>query len=231
MNPVLHAAIMWTHIGAGLLALVAGAIAAAMRKGGATHARAGKGFVVAMLVLGITAAVLEPFRPEPGSPLGGILVCYFVLTGWVAARRRDGRPARIEIAACIFVLGASAAIFWAGLSGTSTTPAGVGPLFVFAAVCLLAGLGDLRAILSEKLAPAQRLSRHLWRMCAAFFIATGSFFLGQQDVLPAAVRGSPVLFVLGFAPLGLMVYWLVRLRVGRKLTRLTLRRPAEQAGA
>ena len=39
-------------------------------------------------------------------------------------------------------------------------------------------------------------------MCFAFFIATGSFFLGQQDVLPAAVRGSPILFVLAFAPFG-----------------------------
>ena len=35
---------------------------------------------------------------------------------------------------------------------------------------------------------AQRIARHLWRMCFAFFIATGSFFLGQQDILPKAVQ-------------------------------------------
>ena len=52
-------------------------------------------------------------------------------------------------------------------------------------------------------------------MCFAFFIATGSFFLGQQDVLPAAVRGSPILFVLAFAPFAVMLFWLVRLRFAK----------------
>jgi hypothetical protein len=63
-------------------------------------------------------------------------------------------------------------------------------------------------------------------MCCAFFIATGSFFLGQQDVLPSAVRGSPILFVLAFAPFVLMLFWLVRLRFARKVGRLALRPPA-----
>jgi membrane protein implicated in regulation of membrane protease activity len=53
-------------------------------------------------------------------------------------------------------------------------------------------------------------------MCFAFFIATGSFFLGQQDVLPEAVRGSPALFVLAFAPLAVMLFWLFRLRVRKR---------------
>jgi hypothetical protein len=52
-------------------------------------------------------------------------------------------------------------------------------------------------------------------MCFAFFIATGSFFLGQQDVMPQAVQGSPVLFVLAFAPFAVMAFWLVRLRLGK----------------
>ena len=45
-----------------------------------------------MLVLGVTAAILEPFRqPVPGSPVGGIMVCYFVahLLGRRAPPRRD----------------------------------------------------------------------------------------------------------------------------------------------
>ena len=65
------------------------------------------------------------------------------------------------------------------------------------------------------LSATQRLSRHLWRMCFAFFIATGSFFLGQQDVLPQALRGSPILFVLAFAPFALMLFWLVRVRFSK----------------
>ena len=69
-------------------------------------------------------------------------------------------------------------------------------------------------------------------MCFAFFIATGSFFLGQQDVLPSAVRGSPILFVLAFAPFAVMAFWLVRLRFAKMVGKLTLRlRPGPSAGA
>ena len=206
--------LMAIHIAGGLAALPAGAAAVMARKGGRTHARAGTLFLASMLVLGITASILEPFRePEPGSPLGGIIVCYFVLTSWVAAKRRDGTTGRFEIVACLFALGAGALMIWAALFDGATTPAGPGAVYFLAGICLIGGLLDLNAILRARLALAQRIARHLWRMCFAFFIATGSFFLGQQDVLPAAVRGSAILFVLAFAPFAVMAFWLVRVRV------------------
>ena len=206
--------VMAIHIGAGLLALPSGTVAVAARKGGRLHARAGTLFFASMLVLGVTAAILEPFRSPPGSPISGVIVCYFVATSWVAARRRDGTTGWFEIAACAAALGLAALMTWGGFTG-ATTPAGPGPVFALGGLCLLAGLLDLNAILRAKLTLVQRISRHLWRMCFAFFIATGSFFLGQQDVLPAAVRGSPVLFVLAFAPFAVMAFWLVRLRLGK----------------
>ena len=212
-------AVMWIHIAGGMIALLAGTAAVAARKGGRVHGSAGTWFAASMLVLGITAAILGPFKTPPDSPLGGILVCYFVATSWVTARRRDGTTGLFEILACVFVLGASAATAWAASNGTATSPVGSGPVFAFAAICLLAGLLDLNAILRRKLTPTQRLSRHLWRMCFAFFIATGSFFLGQQDVLPKAVRGSPLLFLLAFAPFAVMLFWLVRLRFARAIER------------
>lgn len=56
-------------------------------------------------------------------------------------------------------------------------------------------------------------------MCFAFFVATGSFFLGQQDALPQAVRGSSMLFVLAFAPFAVMAFWVVRLRFAKATAR------------
>ena len=206
--------LMWVHIAGGSLALLSGALAVAARKGGPLHARAGTCFFVSMLVLGVTASILEPFRSPPGSPIGGIMVCYFVATSWVTARRRDGTTGKFEIIACAVALGLAALMAWGGFTG-ATTPAGRGPVFALAGLCLLAGLLDLSAILRAKLTSVQRISRHLWRMCFAFFIATGSFFLGQQDVMPDAVRGSPILFVLAFAPFAVMAFWLVRLRLGK----------------
>lgn len=225
-----HSGLMWIHIAAGMIALLAGTAAAAARKGGPIHARAGTWFAVSMLALGASAAILEPFRmPEPGSPVGGILVCYFVATSWVAARRRDGATGRFEIAAGAVAVGGGALMAWSGISGEASTPAGAGPVFAVGAICLLAGLGDLMAALRGKLTPTQRLSRHLWRMCVAFFIATGSFFLGQQDVLPELVRGSPWLFVPAFAPFAVMLFWLGRLRFPKALARLQLRARAPAA--
>ncbi|HEX8623055.1 MAG TPA: hypothetical protein VF718_13895, partial [Allosphingosinicella sp.] len=206
--------LMGIHIAAGILALPAGTLAVVAGKGGRLHARAGTGFFASMLVLGVTASILEPFRDPPGSPIGGIMVCYFVATSWVAARRRDGTTGKFEIVACAAALGLFALMFWGAFTGAGSTPVGRGPIFAFAALSLLAGLLDLNAIL-RKLTAVQRISRHLWRMCFAFFIATGSFFLGQQDVLPEAVRGSPILFLLAFAPFGVMAFWLARLRFAK----------------
>lgn len=206
------------HIASGMLALVTGAVAVAVRKGGDVHVSVGTSFCAAMFVLGLTASILEPLKTLPESPIGGIMVCYFVATAWMAAHRRGDKPGTFEKIACAIVFAITAAIIGHGFEvarappGQCSGPPGPAGLFILGGICLLAGLLDLRFILRGKLSTTQRLSRHLWRMCFAFFIATGSFFLGQQDVLPQAVRGSPILLVLAFAPFALMLFWLVRVR-------------------
>jgi hypothetical protein len=205
------------HVAGGLAALASGAAAAALRKGGSLHAKAGIGFCVSMFVLGVTASMLAPFKTPPDSPVGGIMVCYFVATAWMTAHRRSGTANAFEKIACATVLVIAAAIIFAGFKLAFAPPAELsgppGPIVLFAlgGICLLAGLSDLKFI-RGKLSATQRITRHLWRMCFAFFIATGSFFLGQQDVLPKAVQGSAFLFVLAFAPFALMIFWLVRVR-------------------
>jgi uncharacterized membrane protein len=212
--------VMAIHIAAGVLSLPAGTIAVAARKGGRLHARAGNLFFGSMLVLGATAAILEPLREvDPGSPVAGLFVLYFIGTSWATARRRDGRSGWFEIVACIAALGTAALMVWDAAANGATTPAGPGVIYALAAICLIAGLLDLNMILRRKLSYKQRIARHLWRMCFAFFIATGSFFLGQQDVLPVAVRGSPILFVLAFAPFAVMAFWLVRVRFAKSFVR------------
>ncbi|MFC3077528.1 hypothetical protein ACFODL_05440 [Phenylobacterium terrae] len=212
--------LMSTHIAGGVLALLAGGVAIAARKGGALHTRVGAAFVASMLVLGATATMLDVLQGKPAEALGGLVACYFVITAWLAARRRDGTTGRGEIAACLAILAVGAAMAWFGLStAASPTPVGRGPVLALAAICLLAGGLDLNAILRTRLGPAQRISRHLWRMCFGFFIATGSFFLGQQDVMPEAVRGSPALYALAFAPFAAMAFWLARVRLARRPSR------------
>jgi hypothetical protein len=220
--------ITWIHVAGGAAALVSGTVALAVRKGGGMHMSVGTWFCMAMFVLGVTASILEPLKSPPESPIGGIMVCYFVATAWMAARRRSGTPGRFEKIACAIVLVMAAAIIGHGFEvalappGQFPEPPGPGALFGLGGICLLAGLLDLKFIIRGKLSAAQRISRHLWRMCFAFFIATGSFFLGQQKVMPQAVRGSPILFVLAFAPFALMLFWLARVRFSTMISGLKL---------
>jgi hypothetical protein len=213
-------ALTWVHIAGGVVALLAGTVAAAAPKGGRAHVAGGIAFALAMFVLGLTAAIIGPSATPPQSPVGGLMVCYFVATGWLAARNRSGSPGAFEKIACAAVLLMGAAMLAKGvllaLGPPLTTPPPPGAVILLGVICLLAGLGDLRYFLRGTHTAHQRIARHLWRMCFAFFIATGSFFLGQQDVLPAAMRGSPLLFVVAFAPFGLMLWALVKLKRARR---------------
>lgn len=217
--------ITWIHIAAGLIALISGAIAFTVRKGGAMHRSVGTWFFAAMLVLGVTASILGPFKTPPESPIGGIMVCYFAATAWMTARRPSGTPGRFEKIACAIVLAIAAVTITAGVEAARAPTGEIpGPFAILGlgGVCLAAGLLDLNFILRGRLSAKQRISRHLWRTCFAFFIATGSFFLGQQDVMPEMVRGSPVLLVLAFAPFALMLFWLVRVRFSKLIGKLNL---------
>ena len=86
------------------------------------------------------------------------------------------------------------------------------PLFIFGIVALSGGAGDRRMINAGGIHGAARLRRHLWRMCFALLVAAGSFFLGQADEFPDALRITPLLAFPVLAVLATMVYWLRRLR-------------------
>lgn len=217
-------ALLWIHIASGLVALGAGAVAVAVRKGGARHGAAGRWFFVSMLVLGLTASLLSPFKNPPDSPLGGIVVCYFVGTAWAAARRRED-AGWFEKTACAVGLVLAFALLSAAfqeMAAPGTYPAMKAKAAIFlGGVCLLAGLGDLRLLFRRSLPEGQRVARHLWRMCFAFFIATGSFFLGQQHLLPRFPGKASLMLTLAVAPLALLVFWLARLRWQRLPARPT----------
>ena len=109
----------------------------------------------------------------------------------------------------------SFAVGFATLASSTGTRDGLPPFpfFMFGIVGLLAGIGDARMIRSGGLHGAPRIARHLWRMCWALWIAAGSFFLGQADEFPAALRIPALLAVPALLPLAAMLYWLWRVRV------------------
>jgi hypothetical protein len=219
------------HVAAGSVALIAGGAAMIARKGAARHARAGTWFFLSMLVMTGTGTVIAFAKPERGTAVIGILTCYLVATSWRSARRRDGRSGRFEVAGLAVALGCAAAMLTIGLLGLrepdgrlDLLPAAIH--FPFAALAALAAAFDLNFILRGELAGVQRVGRHLWRMSAALLITAFSFFLGQQDVMPKFIQGSPLLFLPPLAVLAAMIFWIFRVRFSRAFHWALPRRPA-----
>lgn len=209
--------ILVIHICVGLLALLSGAAALSFRKGSDRHRMAGNVFFISMLSMAAAATYLAFMKDQIDNVIGGVLTFYLVSTGWATAKRRDGETSIFDWGALLFALAVGVAIVTYGLkvaNGSVRPQAGVpvGMYFFLGSVALLSAAGDLRMLVRGGVFGAQRIARHLWRMCFGLFIATGSFFLGQQQVFPAFVRQSKVLFLLAVLPLILMIFWLIRVR-------------------
>jgi len=204
------------HITGGVLAMLAGTASMLFRKGSGQHRVAGDVFVVSMLCMATAAAYLAFMKHQTGNVFGGMLTIYMVATAWAAGRRRQEGLGILGWGGFLFALaiGVLSVLHGAAkISGRAPedgVPAGM-DLFL-GSVMLLAAAGDLRMLVRGSIAGTERVSRHLWRMCFGWFIATGSFFLGQQQVFPEAVRRTNLLFVPAILPLVLLVFWLIRVR-------------------
>ena len=205
------------HIAAGGLALVLGALALAVKKGGWLHRRSGAMFVFAMFAMAGSAAML-------GNAGGGLMTIYFVGTAWMTVRSESPWTRRTTAACCVFATAFAVLTIGEGVKAYNT-PSGVrngapyGMLFFLAGISVLAAAGDVRVLRFGLPRGGPRLARHLWRMCFSLFIAAGSFFSIKERVariLPepltsASMRAVPILLLFGA-----MFYWLWRVR-GRGL--------------
>jgi len=218
------------HVAAGGLAIVLGAAALSVKKGGALHRRSGLLFVDAMLVMAGSASIMGLRNGiTDGNVMAGFMTVYFVGTAWTTVRPASPSTRRINAAALTFALVLALVAIVGGVRAVNSprlSPGGVpfrtiGVMsFVLATVLLLAAIGDVRVMRVGMLRGGPRLARHLWRMCFALFIAAGSFFSIRARVarvLPepfttGRMRALPILLL--FAA---MFYWLCRVRGQRPL--------------
>lgn len=215
------------HVATGGLAIVLGAVALTARKGGPVHRRAGLAFVVSMVMMGISASILEalksPADKSPGNMAAAFLTLYFVGTALTTVRPPAQWTMRVNLAALPIAIGLGILGLMTGVRAFNA-PRGVlngVPFFMhffLATILLLAATGDIRQMWSGPLRGAPRLRRHLWRMCFALFVAAGSFFSIRERVaaiLPQpfttpAMRVLPILLIFGS-----MFYWMWRVRTRR----------------
>lgn len=211
--------ILLLHVASGSVGLASGTMAICVRKGSRTHASAGTVFSVAMLTLAASGVYMAVEKSQPSNVLGGLMTFYMVGTAWMAGRRNplSRNWSDWGVAAAALAVGVSCvsygvtAVLAAGNLKDQDAPA----MILFGAVVLLAAVGDVRLLMGGEISGTRRIARHLWRMCFGLFIASGSFFLGRARIFPQFVQKSGVLVVLTVLPLGLLVFWLFRVRFAK----------------
>jgi hypothetical protein len=221
-----HLVLRWAHISMAMVGLFSGAAAMTLRKGSRPHRQSGNVFFVSMLTMSAAGAYIALFiTPVGANVMGGLTAFYLTATAWTTVWRKPGETGRVEAALALLGLATAVTGITFGIQAANA-PNGMKDqfpavgYFVFAGVTLIGTALDARMLARGGFTGAARLTRHLARMCLAMFMATGSFFLGQAKLFPTEVRESGVLPIPAFLPLGLLLYWLLRVRVWPWLRKL-----------
>jgi hypothetical protein len=207
------------HIAIGLVAVCAGCVALLSLKGSSVHRRMGTTFVYAMISMSLSGALMVASgrSVRAANVLPGLLTTYLVVSAVTTMRPPSASVRRMDRAAAIaaLALGLGCVVKSVMMLATpaSTDRVAAMALLIFGAIPLLASEGDRRMMRLGGLRGAPRLRRHLWRMCAALIIVTASIVLGRR--FPESLRILPIRMI-PFAVLGTMVFWLWRLRRGRR---------------
>lgn len=205
------------HITAGSVGLAAGAVALFTRKGAALHRMAGNAFFIAMILMAVAGGVVAVLKPAAAAfnVVVAALTTYMVVTSWVTVQRKDREAGVFEFVALAAALAIAAGGVLLGLEAAKS-PDGIAGIpdflfYGFAVIATLAALADVSVIVRGGLAGAQRIARHLWRMCSALFLGTLAFFVGQgTNVFPLWVRETGLLPAPMLIVLVVAIFWLVR---------------------
>jgi hypothetical protein len=218
--------VLLVHALGGTIGLVSGFVAVFAAKGGRWHRRAGMTFVVSMMVMAVFGTVVGTYEMK-WTVVGMALTAYLVFTGLttvrpVAGTGRTQQVALMAVALLIAVFNLTFGFIALGTPPEKTSDAPAGMVLFLGTVALLAAIGDWRMIRAGGIQGPRRLARHLWRMCFALFIASGSFFLGQMQFFPEPLRSLPLMLALGVAPLFVLLYWMWRVRLRHSLRGMTM---------
>lgn len=220
MTPLLPMSqpLLYFHICAAIVGLLSGGLAMIFRKGPGRHGAAGTVFVISMLGMTTSAAFIAVFMsPHAINVIAASLTFYLVVTGWVAIKRKDGQTSRVfDAGAMLFILadGLAAISFGVWLVNHPQHPTFGIPrpmYFIFGSIAVLFAVSDSRMLKRGGLFSAQRIGRHLWRMCLALLIATMSFYPGQAKLFSKAVRATNLLFIPHVLLIGATILWLYRI--------------------
>lgn len=208
--------ILAIHILAGSVSIVSGMIALFAKKGARWHIKTGNIFFYAMLVMSITAVFLAWYQPYRTSLYVGFLTLYLVTTAQRTLQNVGGKNTYFEPLALVYILGLFAAgVIFCNQLLVAGKKLGMIDYFLFFYTGM-AGLGallDITVVYRGGIYGRKRMARHVWRMCFALWIATGSLFLGQTKVFPKIIRDPLLLSTPVILVIVMWFFWLIKVFV------------------
>ncbi|MEO3738123.1 hypothetical protein [Shewanella baltica] len=206
------------HILTGSVALISGALSFSVKKGSKLHRKFGLIFVISMAVMASSGALLAILNSERLNAVAGLVTFYLVATAYLTVRsaKRQNPSLNYVLTTFGFAVGLYAIVTGiislnSGVLLIDGNPAQV--IIIFGSIAVLAAVLDIRAIKSHRISRKAQLIRHIWRVGIAMFIATASFFLGQSQVIPEALRQIVILVTPVLLVLFVTVFWLFRIAV------------------
>lgn len=157
------------HVSAGSVGLVSGTIAAAARKGGDLHRRAGTVFVASMVLMAVFALWLA--FAIPGQLVNvfiSLFALYLILTAWLTVRRRGsgiGLPEKIAslVGGCscapFLILSLQLALGYEPLFNSAVPFKGpvLIAIYGFTSVLVIAAVGDARLMWTRRISGVARI--------------------------------------------------------------------------
>jgi uncharacterized membrane protein len=134
---------LFFHVFTGSIALLAGAVALGVRKGGQWHRQSGMVFVISMLIMSSSGAIIAATSMKRVSVVAGLLAFYLVLTALLTVNPVSVvRERLLNIIATLIGLTTAMIGFYFGYLATQTAKNALdgypAPLyFVFASIALL----------------------------------------------------------------------------------------------
>jgi uncharacterized membrane protein len=214
---MLSSSLVLIHISGAVVGMISGALSMIFRKGSGLHRAAGTVFFVSMLSMSAAAVYLAIFtKPNAGNAIGAVLTFYLVATGWMAARRRDGKTNGLDVLALLIValvVAADSMFAYQAATSRSGMKYGYRPALyiIFGSIAFLFAVSDVRMIARGGVFGARRIARHLWRMCLAFLFALLSFYPTRARLFPAWVNDSNIMFVPHILLVASMTFWMFRM--------------------
>ncbi len=186
------------HIIMGSLVFLSGIGALAFSKGDKLHRYSGNVFFLSCLLMAGSAI---PLADDPTIAISSI---YFGSTAWMIIQRPEKKTGSFEIIAFVIISIICARYFFIAI--TSSPSFMTTMFYIFGSVAMIAALLDLNMIIRGGLSGAQRIARHLWRMCYAFLGAVLSFVANTSGKWPEFIdENLPIYLVIA-----IMFYWLFR---------------------